>query len=194
MNSMSKLSNMNIKINNSTLNKTAQSYIKTKKSFQSSLIENDLRSIFPDLKINYASIPSGFNETNMRQSGFGFGKEYGSLYNVTIDPKIAEKMESDSEYRTNIVNEVTKQLSTPIPQLPGVKVASAGAIVHSDGSVTGYIIGEPDKDAVKEEAEFHKRRIKEHQEEAEKKRIEAKEYQNILAERAMLLNIGLNIK
>lgn|GEM_PF-4730509 len=99
------------------------------------------------MNINYVSISSNAGESTLK--GLSYGANYGNLFNLTIDPNVENKMQSNSKLKDNILKQVTEQMSSPIPYIPGIKVASASAIVHSDGSVSGYIVGQPDESTKK---------------------------------------------
>lgn len=179
----------NINTNNLIYKKSTEKITNT----ASISIDDQLKAMFPDVKLNYKSIPSSINEDSIRRSGFGFGAEYGSIHNVAIDPKVAQRMEQDPKYRQEILNKVIKDLSSPIPQIPGVKVASAGTIVHSDGSITGYIVGEPTEEAKNEEAKAYVSLRKKRQKDAQERKAESEESQRLLDARAQLTKLGMNV-
>ncbi len=104
-------------------------------------LQDEIKATIPGVNIDIGQMPT----TDRARESYAFGcAAKGFSKNITIPQNVFDKMEEDPQFKQRVLNNLQKEFSQRIPNIPGMKVLAHGAVVDEDGSVGGWIVGGPD--------------------------------------------------
>ena len=104
-------------------------------------LQDEIKTTIPGVNIDIGQMPT----TDRARESYAFGcAAKGFSKNITIPQNVFDKMEEDPQFKQRVLNNLQKEFSQRIPNIPGMKVLTHGAVVNEDGSVGGWIVGGPD--------------------------------------------------
>ncbi|MCG8500399.1 MAG: DUF6033 family protein [Firmicutes bacterium] len=104
-------------------------------------VQDEIRATIPGVNIDAGRMPNG--DRDRKAYAFSCAAQ-GFSRNVTIPQNVLDRMAEDPAFKQKVLRNLKKEFSQIIPDLPGMKVLSHGAVVDEDGNVGGWILGGPD--------------------------------------------------